>query len=226
MIRFLGHTLTSIGSKVLIALSGLALAAFVVFHMLGNLQVFQGPDALNAYAAFLREMPMALWSARLTLLAIVAVHIGLSVRLAINNQRARPVSYVTHRYRRATLASRTMALTGSLLVLFIVFHLLHLTVGVVDPSAHNRLDIHGQRDVFGNVIHAFQNPLLVLVYLIGQAVLGLHLSHALSSSLQTLGMEHPMLDRLFRGVGPLIAMLVVVGNTAIVLAIAFGLVHA
>jgi succinate dehydrogenase / fumarate reductase cytochrome b subunit len=76
MIRFFGHILTSVGSKVLIALSGLALAGFVVFHMLGNLQVFQGPEALNSYAALLREMPMALWSVRVTLLAIVALHIG------------------------------------------------------------------------------------------------------------------------------------------------------
>jgi succinate dehydrogenase / fumarate reductase cytochrome b subunit len=225
MIRFFGHILTSLGSKVLVALSGLALAGFVVFHMLGNLQVFQGPDALNSYAAFLREMPIALWTVRLALLTIVAVHIGLSVRLTIHNRRARPVGYVSHRYRRASVSSRTMALTGSLLVLFIVFHLLHLTAGVVDPSVHNRVDFRGQRDVFGNVVHAFQNPVLVLIYLVGQVVLGLHLSHALSSSLQTLGMEHPMLDRLFRGVGPLVAMLVVVGNTAIVLAIAFGLVH-
>lgn len=225
MIRFFGHILTSLGSKVLIALSGLALAGFVVFHMLGNLQVFQGPDALNSYAAFLREMPMALWSVRLTLLGIVAVHIGLSVRLAITNQRARPTGYVTRQYRRASLASRTMALTGSLLTLFIVFHLLHLTAGVVDPSVHNRVDVRGHRDVFGNIVHAFQNPILVLIYLIGQVVLGLHLSHALSSSLQTLGMEHPMLDRLFRGMGPLVAILVVVGNTLIVLAIAFGWVH-
>lgn len=225
MIRFLGHILTSLGSKVLVALSGLALTGFVIFHMLGNLQVFQGPEALNTYAAFLREMPMALWTVRLALLAIVALHIGLAVRLAIDNRRARPVGYVAHRYRRASVSSRTMALTGSLLVLFIVFHLLHLTAGVVDPSVHNRLDVRGQRDVFGNIVHAFQNPLLVVIYLVGQVVLGLHLSHALSSSLQTLGMEHPMLDRLFRGAGPLVAMLVVVGNTAIVLAIAFGLVH-
>jgi succinate dehydrogenase / fumarate reductase, cytochrome b subunit len=194
MIRFFGHILTSLGSKVLIALSGLALVVFVVFHMLGNLQVFQGPDALNSYA--------------------------------IQNRRARPAGYVTHRYRRASLASRTMAFTGSLLVLFIVFHLLHLTAGVVDPSVHNRLDFRGHRDVFGNVVHAFQNPALVVIYLIGQVALGFHLSHALSGSLQSLGLEHPMLDRLFRGAGLLVAMLVVVGNAAIVLAIAFGLVRA
>jgi succinate dehydrogenase / fumarate reductase, cytochrome b subunit len=226
MIRFFGHILTSVGSKVLIALSGLGLAGFVVFHMLGNLQVFEGPDALNTYAAFLREMPILLWTVRLGLLAIVGLHIVLSFRVALQNRRARPVGYVLHRFRRASFASRTMALTGSLLVLFIVFHLLHLTVGWVDPSFHNRLDIRGQRDVFGNVVHAFQNPLLVAIYLAGQVVLGLHLSHALSSTLQTLGLEHPMLDRLFRGAGPLVALVVVVGNVAIVLAIAFGLVHA
>jgi succinate dehydrogenase / fumarate reductase cytochrome b subunit len=225
MIRFLGHILTSLGSKVLVALSGLGLAAFVVFHMLGNLQVFQGPEALNKYAAFLREMPMALWTARLGLLGIVAVHVGLAYRLAIQNRQARPVGYAVREYRRASLASRTMALTGSLLVLFIVFHLLHLTAGWVDPSFPDQLDVRGHRDVFGKVVHAFQNPLFVVIYLAAQVVLGLHLSHALSSSLQTLGMDHPMFDRLFRGAGPFVAILVVIGNTAIVLAIAFGVVH-
>ena len=226
MIRFFGYILTSLGSKVLVALSGLGLAGFVVFHMLGNLQVFQGPDALNTYAAFLREMPMALWTARLGLFAIVSLHIGLAYRLTMHNRRARPVPYAVREYRRASLASRTMALTGSLLVLFIVFHLLHLTAGWVDPSFSDRLYVRGQRDVFAKMVHAFQNPLFVVIYLVGQVVLGLHLSHALSSSLQTLGMEHPMLNRLFRGAGPLVALLVVVGNVAIVLAVAFGVVHA
>ena len=92
MIRFFGHILTSLGSKVLVALSGLGLAGFVVFHMLGNLQVFQGPEALNRYAAFLREMPMALWTARVGLLASVGLHIGLAFRLSIHTRRARPVA--------------------------------------------------------------------------------------------------------------------------------------
>src|SRR5688500_17072160 len=226
MIRFFGHILTSLGSKVLIALSGLGLAGFVVFHMLGNLQVFEGQDALNAYAAFLRDMPMALWSARVALLAIAGLHIGLSARLAIQNRRARPAGYVAHHYRRASLASRTMALTGSPLVQSIALRRLQLTAGWLDPDLHKRLCRRGQRDVFGNLVHAFQTPLLVAIYLAGQAVLGLLLSHALSSSLQTLGLEHPMLDRLFRGAGPLVALLVVVGNVAIILAIGFGLVHA
>ena len=224
MIRFFGYVLTSLGGKVLVAFSGLGLAGFVVFHMLGNLQVFQSPAALNGYAAFLREMPMLLWTVRLGLLGIVGVHIGLAVRLAMINREARPVSYVVREYRQASLASRTMALTGSLLFFFIVFHLMHLTAGWIDPSFSDRLDSHGQRDVYAKMIHAFQNPLFVVIYLIAQVLLALHLSHALSSSLQTLGLEHPLLDRLFKGAGPAVALFVAVGNSAIVLGIAVGIV--
>jgi succinate dehydrogenase / fumarate reductase cytochrome b subunit len=226
MIRFLGHILTSLGSKVLVALSGLGLAGFVLFHMLGNLQVFEGANALNSYAAFLREMPILLWTARLGLLGVVSVHIGLAIRLVMRNRRARPVGYEVRDYRQASAASRTMALTGGLLLLFIIFHLLHLTLGVVDSSFTDRLDAQGRRDVFSKVIHAFQNPLFVVLYLAGQMVLGFHLSHALSSSLQTLGIEHPILDRLFRGAGPVVALLIVAGNMAIILAVALGMVHA
>ncbi|WP_455243574.1 succinate dehydrogenase cytochrome b subunit [Petrachloros mirabilis] len=225
MIRSFGHILTSIGSKIIVAFSGVGLAVFVVFHMLGNLQVFQGAAALNGYAAFLREMPILLWTARMGLLGIVCVHIVLAARLAIQNHRARPVGYAVREYRQASLASRTMTLTGSLLLFFVVFHLMHLTAGWIDPSFSDQLDAQGYRDVFGKVVHAFQNPLFVVIYLIGQVILGLHLSHALSSSLQTLGMEHPLLDRLFRGAGPAVALSVAVGNSAIVLAIAVGVVH-
>jgi succinate dehydrogenase / fumarate reductase cytochrome b subunit len=217
--------LSSVGSKVVVALTGLALAGFVVFHMLGNLQVFESAEALNAYAAFLREMPILLWTARLGLLGLAVLHVGLAVQLALYNRQARPVPYVVREYRGASLASRTMAITGSLLFLFIVFHLLHLSAGVVDPSYVDKLDLRGQRDVYGKVIHAFQNPWFVVIYLAAQAVLGLHLSHALSSSLQTLGIEHPILDRLFRGAGPVVALLVVMGNSAIVLAVALGIVR-
>ena len=133
MMRLFNHFQTSLGSKVVVALTGLGLAGFVVFHMLGNLQIFEGRDALNGYAAFLRDMPILLWTARLGLLSIVALHIGLAVRLALQNRRARPVAYAVREYRKASLASRTMAVTGSLLLLFIVFHLLHLTAGVVGP---------------------------------------------------------------------------------------------
>jgi succinate dehydrogenase / fumarate reductase cytochrome b subunit len=216
---------SSLGSKVVVALTGLALAGFVVFHMLGNLQVFESAEALNAYATFLREMPMLLWTARLTLLGLAVVHVGMAIKLAVHNRRARPVPYQVRNFRKASLGSRTMAVTGSLLFLFIVFHLLHLSAGVVDSTYVDKLDLRGQRDVFGKVVHAFQNVWFVMIYLAAQAVLGWHLSHALSSSLQTLGIEHPILDRLFKGTGSVIALLVVIGNSAIILAVAVGIIR-
>jgi len=226
MTRLFTVLLTSLGSKVVVALTGLGLAGFVVFHMLGNLQVFEGSESLNTYAAFLRELPILLWSARIGLLLIAALHVGLTIRLAVHNRRARPVPYAVREYRKASMASRTMALTGGLLLLFIIFHLLHFTAGVVDASFSDRLDPRGHRDVYGKVIHAFQNPWFVVLYLAAQGLLGLHLSHGLSSSLQTLGLEHPLLNRLFRAAGPLVAGIVVLGNAAIILAIALGVLRA
>jgi succinate dehydrogenase / fumarate reductase cytochrome b subunit len=225
MMRLFNHFQTSLGSKVVVALTGLGLAGFVVFHMLGNLQIFEGREALNGYAAFLRDMPMLLWTTRLGLLSIVALHVGLAIRLALHNRRARPVAYAVREYRKASLASRTMAVTGSVLLLFIVFHLLHLTAGVVDTSFPDQLDLQGHRDVYGKVVHAFRNPLFVALYLAGQLVLGLHLSHAVSSSLQTLGLEHAAFNRLFKAAGPAVALLVVLGNIAIILAVFLGVVR-
>ncbi len=222
--RFVSPIRISIGPKVVVALTGLALAGFVLFHMFGNLQVFEGRDALNAYAAFLRDMPMLLWAARATLLALACIHVTWALKLARQNRQARPVGYAVREYRRASLASRTMTVTGLLLLLFIIFHLLHLTAGIVDPSFPDQLDAHGRRDVYGNVIHTFRSPLFVTIYLVAQVVLGLHLSHAVSSSFQTLGVEHPAINRLFQATGPAVAWVVVLGNAAIVLAVFGGLV--
>lgn len=224
--RHVNRFQTSSSNRIAVALSGLGLAGFVVFHMLGNLQVFEGPDALNGYAAFLREMPIVLWTARLGLLAVAVAHVALAVQLALRNRRARPVAYAVREYRAATMASRTMALTGSLLLLFIVFHLLHLTAGLVDPSFHDQVDERGHPDVYGKVIHAFNNPLYVALYCVGQLVLGLHLSHAVSGSLQTLGLEHAALNRLFKAAGPAVALFVVLGNGMIIFAIFLGLLRA
>jgi succinate dehydrogenase / fumarate reductase cytochrome b subunit len=226
MTRLFNLVLTSLGSKIVVAVTGLGLSGFVVFHMLGNLQVFEGPDAINTYAAFLRELPILLWSARIGLFLIAALHVGLTIRLAIHNRQARPEPYAVRDYRTASLSSRTMALTGSVLLLFIIFHLLHFTAGAVDTSFADRLDPRGHRDVYAKVIHAFQNPLFVVLYLAAQGLLGLHVSHGVSSSLQTLGLDHPLLNRLFRAAGPLVGGIVVLGNVAIVLAIALGVLRA
>lgn len=207
------------------ALSGLGLVIYVIFHMLGNLQVFEGSHALNGYAASLRDMPILLWTARIGLLSLAALHIVLAIQLTFRNRRARPVAYAVREYRQASFASRTMAASGLVLLLFIIFHLLHLTADVIDPFSADRLDAEGHRDVYGKIVHAFQNPFIVALYVAGQLGLGLHLTHAVTSSLQTLGLEHAAFNRLFNAAGPTVALLVVLGNVAIILAVFFGIVR-
>jgi succinate dehydrogenase / fumarate reductase cytochrome b subunit len=225
MTRLVSHLQSSVGRKAVVALTGLGLVAYVIFHMLGNLQVFEGPHAFNSYAAFLRDMPILLWTARIGLLSVVILHIGLAIQVSVRNRRSRHVAYAVREYRQASLASRTMAASGIVLVLFILFHLSHLTAGIIDPSFPDRLDAEGHRDVYGKIVHAFQNPFIVALYLVGQLGLGLHLSHAVSSSLQTLGIEQAAFTRLFRTVGPAVAFLVVLGNVVIVLAVFSGVVR-
>ena len=225
MARPSNHFQSSVGSKIVMALSGLGLVLYVVFHMLGNLQVFEGSHALNGYAAFLRDMPILLWAARIGLLSLAALHIVLAIRLTLRNRRARPVAYAVREYRHASFASRTMTASGLVLFLFIIFHLLHLTAGVIDPSFADRLDAEGHRDVYGKLVHAFQNPLIVVLYFVGQLGLGLHLNHAVTSSLQTLGLDYAVFNRLFKAAGPAVALVVVLGNGAIILAIFLGIVR-
>ncbi len=225
MIRLFTQPHASIGSKLLVAATGLGLAGFVVFHMLGNLQVFQGRQALNGYAAFLRDMPMLLWTVRAGLLAVGLFHVWTALTLAKRNRDARPIGYAKRTYREASLASRTMAVTGSLLLAFIIFHVLHLTAGVVDGSYHDALDVRGQRDVYGKLMHTFANPWYVAVYLAGQVLLVFHLSHGVSSTVQTFGLEHPAMNRVFKAAGPVAAWFVALGNAAIVLAVFVGVVR-
>jgi succinate dehydrogenase / fumarate reductase cytochrome b subunit len=225
MVRLFAHFQASVGKKMIMALTGLGLAGFVMAHMLGNLQLFEGPHALNSYAAFLRDMPIVLWAVRIGLLSIAVFHIGLALQLGMRNRRARPVEYTVHRYRQASIASRTMAISGMALLVFVGFHLLHLTAGVIDPGFNDRLDAEGHRDVYSKVVHAFQNPFVVLLYLAGQLGLGLHLNHAIASSIQTMGFEHAGLNRLLKALGPVIGLIVVLGNVAIILAVFLGIVR-
>ncbi len=225
MVRLFAHFQSSVGKKMIMALTGLGLAGFVMAHMLGNLQLFEGPHALNSYAAFLRDMPIVLWAVRIGLLSIAVFHIGLALQLGMRNRRARPVEYTVHRYRQASIASRTMAISGMALLVFVGFHLLHLTAGVIDPGFNDRLDAEGHRDVYSKVVYAFQNPFVVLLYLAGQLGLGLHLNHAIASSIQTMGFEHAGLNRLLKALGPVIGLIVVLGNVAIILAVFLGIVR-
>src|SRR5262245_14940884 len=159
---------STIGQKVVMAVTGVILFGFTIGHMLGNLQVYQGPEKLNAYAAFLKATPALLWGTRSVLLVSVILHIWAAVSLSQKNHQARPVAYAGRRWREGSYAARTMMWSGPILGLFIVYHLLHFTTG----QAHPHFDEH---DVYANFVIGFQDPRASAVYIVAMVALGFHL---------------------------------------------------
>ena len=200
------------------ALSGGVLTGFVLVHMAGNLLLYLGPQALNAYGELLQSKPAVVWSARAFLLACVTLHIWAATSLTLTNLAARPVGYRRTAYQASTYASRTMRWGGPILLLFIIYHLLHFTVGSVHPDF-----IRG--DVYHNVVIGFQNPLVAFFYVLSMAALSLHLFHGVYSMLQTLGLSHPTYNNLRAMIGGACAAVVTVGNLSFPLSVYFGLVR-
>lgn len=193
-------TKSSIGKKLVMAGTGLALVGFVIAHLLGNLQIFMGPEHLNKYAAFLAGLGEILWIMRGGLLAVVILHIISAVMLTRENRAARPVGYAYKKNIQTTYAARTMPMSGLIILAFIVYHLLHFTFKVTNPDISHGHDALGRHDVYSMVVLSFQNVFIVLAYIIAQILLCLHLSHGLSSMIQTLGFASDATrDRLVRG---------------------------
>ena len=206
--------------------TGLVLVGFVVLHLLGNLVVFLGPDALNAYADKLRHMGPLLWLARGGLLATVAVHVWLAVVLTRENQAARPIRYAVARTVQTTPAARTMMVSGLLLTAFIVYHLLHFTFRVTHPAISHRVDALGRHDVFAMVVFSFQDPVLVVLYVAAMGLLCAHLHHGMASWLQSLGLTNERVLPAIERTGRLTAWLIFLGYSSIPVSILAGLVKA
>lgn len=202
------------------AATGLLLYGFVIAHMIGNLQVYLGPEAINAYGEFLQHFlhGQGIWIARLTLLVAVGLHLWAAVSLTLANWSARPAGYREWQARESTYASRTMIWSGPLLALFIVYHLAHFTLGNAHPDF-----VRG--DVYRNVVVGFQNPFASGFYILAMLALGLHMYHGFWSMLQTLGLSQPRWNRIRRGLSLLLAWVVVLGNISIPLAVLAGRVH-
>ena len=207
---------SSAGKKVVMAVTGVILVAYLLTHVLANLLVFQGPERINRYAAILHGTGGALWAARLVLLVAAVLHIVAAVQLAARRQRARPVAYAAGRKPQvSTLASRTIRWGGALLLAFLVFHILHFTTGDTHPDFI-------ELDPYHNVVTGFGNPLVALFYLLAMAALGFHLYHGVWSSGRSLGMSPPSPRPLHRRVALGLAALVWLGFTAIVVAASLG----
>jgi succinate dehydrogenase / fumarate reductase cytochrome b subunit len=219
---------STIGKKVIMAVTGLVLVAFVIGHMLGNLQVFIGAAKLNAYSAFLKSTGELLWLVRLGLLVAVLLHILMAWQLTMRKRQARPIDYQTREPQVSTIASRTMRWGGVLLLVFIVFHILHFTTGTVFPLASRPDAMYPQfspTDVYGNVIAAFRTPWVVAFYVVSMLFLMLHLFHGAWSSVRTLGLTRPSSNPLQRRVTTVIALAVWLGFTAVPVAVFFGVIR-
>lgn len=209
---------TTIGKKAVMAISGVVLFGFVVGHMIGNLQVYGGPEMLNAYAAALHGLAGPLWVVRFVLLATIGAHIWSALSLQVRNSAARPIGYRVKRDVTTSVAAKTMLYGGVALALFIIYHLLHLTVGVASPSPFNAAD------VYANVVQGFQFWWLSALYIVAQIMLALHLYHGVWSLFQTLGLSHPRYDRWRRTLGTGLAVIVGAGNISIPVSIWAGII--
>jgi len=220
---------SSVGKKVIVALTGFVLVGYVIAHMLGNLKAFQGAGAngaaIDTYGDWIRSVgePVVphegvLWTARVVLLFCLIVHMVGVIQLAKRNAAARPAGHPAPRIRRS-LAARTMLVGGLFLFAFIVFHILHFTTGTIDPGAF------AEGAVYRNLNEAFSNPFFVAIYIAAPIALGLHLRHAVWSSIQTAGWDKPNRNPTFRRAANFIAIAVTIGFAAVPIAFWTGIME-
>jgi succinate dehydrogenase / fumarate reductase cytochrome b subunit len=209
---------STVGKKVVMAVTGIILVGFVIGHMLGNLQMFLGADAMNRYAAFLKSTGELLWVARGGLLAAAVLHIISAYQLTMINRAARPADYAKREPQVSTLASRTMRIGGVVLALFIVYHLGHFTVGTFHPA-------FSHTGVYGNVIIGFHTWWVVLFYVVAMAALGMHLFHGFWAGFRTLGLQKRSASPIQRSAALWIAIFVWAGFTAIPVAVLLGILN-
>ena len=225
MRRALNLYRSSVGKKILMAVTGVIFVLFVLAHMYGNLKAFYGPDKFNHYAEFLREVGapifghgQLLWVLRIVLLAAVAIHGLMAYQLWRISTNARPVKYVKGLLpEESTYASRTMRWGGAILFAFVVYHLLHFTIGTAHPDF-----VPGK--AYENLVIGFQSPWVLLAYAVALGMLCLHLYHGVWSALQTLGASHARYNRYRRPLAVLVAGLVFVGFMTVPVSVYTGVI--
>jgi len=200
------------------AVSGLILFLFVLGHLVGNLQIYEGPEKLNSYAHFLRSMPALLWGVRITLIVMVLLHIWSSIQLALLKFDARPTGYVKKKATQSSYASRTMYWSGPIILAFVIYHLLDFTFGTVNPHFQ-------EGDVYANVIASFQFLPVSAFYIVAMLLLCMHLYHGLWSMFQSLGFSHPRYTPVLKRSAAVVAILIAAGNISIPVSVLAGLLR-
>jgi succinate dehydrogenase / fumarate reductase cytochrome b subunit len=216
---------SSVGRKLVMAATGQLMVLFVILHVLGNGTIYF--HALNAYAAHLHALPPLVWSFRIGLIILFSFHIFYGIALTLENNAAKPQSYVVRNDLSATVAGRNMIWTGAVIGSFLIYHLLHFTLQVTNPAlaAARHLDSLGRPDVFTMVVKSFQNFGIASVYLLSMTALWLHLSHGIQSSFQTWGLNSDKSLPIITKAGAVAAIVLFVAYIAIPVVIATGLLR-
>jgi succinate dehydrogenase / fumarate reductase cytochrome b subunit len=218
---------SSLGKKYIMAVSGCVLFLFVIGHLAGNLQVFLGQESINRYGHFLQTNPELIWPARCFLLLMIVLHIWSATKMSLENKAARPVQYAQYRPVASTYASRTMLMSGSIIFIFVIYHLLHFTAQVqyinfTHGSFADFVDPEKRHDIYKMMVVGFRVWYVSAFYIVGMALLCLHLSHGASSMFQSMGWRNEayrgVLDKLARWV----ALLIFIGYASIPIAIMLG----
>ncbi len=224
LVGFFALYRSTIGMKVAMAVTGFILYGFVLIHMWGNLKIYLGREYFNNYSGFLREVggpflghEQALWLVRLVLIVAVALHFYSALVVWLRDRASRPVGYGVKKDLAANFASRTMIWGGIIVAFFVIYHLLDFTIGTLNPSFR-------PGDPYDNVIASFRVVPVALFYMLAMVALGIHLFHGVWSMFQTIGWNGPRIDRVWRGLAVLTAVIFVLGNDSIPVSILAGLV--
>ena len=221
---------SSLGKKFTMAATGAALFGFVIAHLVGNLQIFLGPESLNRYGHFLQSNMEIIWPARIGLLLMVGLHVWSAIKLSAENKAARPIGYVNAPVPVvASYASRTMLMSGLIIAAFIVYHLLHFTVqakgiNFTGTDFHTLHDAQQRHDVYGMMVKGFSNPLVSGFYILAIGLLCLHLSHGVSAMFQSLGLTNPAYKPVIQKFARGVAWAIFLGYASIPAAVLLGLV--
>jgi|HubBroStandDraft_6_1064221.scaffolds.fasta_scaffold109854_2 succinate dehydrogenase / fumarate reductase cytochrome b subunit len=216
---------SSIGKKYVVAVTALFLILYVLGHLVGNLQIYMGPDRINAYAKFLHDLGPILWAVRVVLIAAFVTHIVATIQLAQENRLAKPQKYAVAGYQRSTTASRTMLISGLIVLCFVIYHLLQFTVQVTDREFREVHDSLGRHDVYRMLILGFRNPFVSLFYIVGLFLLTTHLSHGFASVVQTLGINNRKIANFVSSGGQTLAWVVFAGYISIPVTIFLGIIR-
>jgi succinate dehydrogenase / fumarate reductase cytochrome b subunit len=217
---------STVGLKIVMAVTGLLLLLFVLQHLVGNLKVFGGQDAFNAYAEFMQGLGVIKWGARFGLLGVLVVHVAAALKLRARNAAARPSRYAVQRPSTSTWYGRTMMVSGLLVLAYLAYHLAHFTGEIVnyEPLTVRGADGQLHRDIYTNFVRSLSNPLIGGFYVLGNVALALHVAHGASSMLRTLGLSQGRFRSALEKAGPVTGLLLGAGNVSMPLACMAGII--